>query len=223
MFALICEPAYAKTVANPIPAEPPVRVVLQEIWRSGGDDGVVLGAPVGVTTDDEGNVILCDHQLASLFAVGPGADKIGVLARSGEGPGELGMPVALDRLPDGGYGVAEFFPGRITRITANGEPGGSVLVDPTPDREGGFTLLTSLAVGGENVVVSGFNQAPRNEGIVRSDFLASIDRNGVLDTWYIELSTSMDPNARTVRERGLPRAASSGLRCGTRWALAGGP
>ena len=193
--------AGAGEIVNNAPAQPIRRVVLEELWRVGADDALVLGAPVGVVLDSLGRIVVCDHQLASLLVLDTVAGTAEVLARSGQGPGELGYPVAVANWADGGFGVAEFFPGRIVRISAGGAPAGTIDIDPTPDQEGGFTLLTDLCTGGGQVVVTGFYQTPRADGLLRNDFLAAIDDEGLLRIRYLDRHTVLAPEAPVVRER----------------------
>jgi hypothetical protein len=176
-------------IRNTEPALPPVTLELEELWRAGGDgnaDGLIFGIPVEALADDEGRVYLADQQLCQVFVFGPDGTLEGTLSREGEGPGEVQGPVDLVRLPDGTFGLAEFFPGKITKVTADDLPAGIIEVDVAPGETGGFTMQTMAEARGEHLLMAGSRSVPKEKVLERIHFLAAIDQDGVQTVRYME-------------------------------------
>ncbi|MFH1844769.1 MAG: hypothetical protein ABIF77_16375 [bacterium] len=112
-------------MVNTEPALPPLTLELAELWRAGGDDdGLLFGMPVEAIADETDRALLADQQLCRVFVFGPDGKLAGTLSRQVEGPGEVSGPVYLVQLPDGTFGLAELFPGKLVKLTAADLPAG---------------------------------------------------------------------------------------------------
>ncbi len=175
------------TVRNNEPALPAVTLQLEELWRRGGeDDEVMIGLPVEALADDEGLVYLADQQLCQVHVFGTDGELVKTLSREGDGPGEVRGPVDLVRLPDGTFGLAEFFPGKITKVTGDDLPAGNITVDISGGVTGGFTLQTMAESVGDHLIVAGSRSLPQEKFTERTHFLASIDQEGQQLVRYME-------------------------------------
>ena len=99
-------------------------MALEEIWRLGADDeDVLLGLVTSGVVDDDGNVLLADHQLAHVLVVSPVGEVVATLGRVGDGPGELrklhSVFIAGDRV-----GMVQSFPGKVVYVDREGVPAG---------------------------------------------------------------------------------------------------
>ena len=189
-------------VLNEQPALPPVTLELEELWRAGGDatGGLVFGIPVEAVADADGRVYLADQQLCQVFVFEPDGTLAGTLSREGEGPGEVRIPVDLVRLPDGTFGLAEFFPGRITKVTADDVPAGQIDVDVAPGETGGFTIQTMVEANGEHLLVAGSRSVPKDKILERIHFLAAIGPDGVQKVRYMEQRSEIERPHSVVHE-----------------------
>ncbi len=175
------------TVRNNEPALPAVTLQLEELWRRGGeDDEVMIGLPVEALADDAGLVYLADQQLCQVHVFGTDGELVKTLSREGDGPGEVRGPVDLVRLPDGTFGLAEFFPGKITKVTGDDLPAGNITVDISGGVTGGFTLQTMAESVGDHLIVAGSRSLPQEKFTERTHFLASIDQEGQQLVRYME-------------------------------------
>jgi len=174
-------------ILNREPAAEPLVLELEELWRAGGDDqGIMFGLPVEVIADAEGRVYLADQQLCQVFVFSPAGDLEGTLSREGEGPGEVRGPVDLVQLPDGNFGLAEFFPGKLVKVTPEDLPAGEINVDVSGGVAGGFTMQTMAAAAGEHLLIAGSRSVPQEKVLERIHFLAAVDQSGVQTVRYME-------------------------------------
>jgi hypothetical protein len=190
-------------VLNEKPALDPVTLELEELWRAGGEgnaDDLVFGVPVEAVADAEGRVYLADQQLCQVFVFEPDGTLAGTLSREGEGPGEVRIPVDLVRLPDGTFGLAEFFPGRITKVTADDEPAGRIEVDVAPGETGGFTIQTMVEAKGDHLLVAGSRSVPKDRVLERIHFLAAINPDGTQSVRYMEQRSEIERPHSVVHE-----------------------
>jgi len=174
-------------VRNSEPALPAVELKLEELWRRGGeDDDVMIGLPVEALADEEGRVYLADQQLCQVFVFGPEGELIKTLSREGEGPGEVRGPIDLVRLPDETFGLAEFFPGKIIKVTYDDLPAGEITVDVSGGVTGGFTMQTMAESWGGHLLMAGSRSLPQEKFTERTHFLAAVDQDGVQTVRYME-------------------------------------
>ncbi len=174
-------------VRNLKPALPAVDLKLEELWRRGGEgDDVMIGLPVEALADEAGRVYLADQQLCRVFVFGPDGELTKPLSREGDGPGEVRNPVDLVHLPDGTFGIAEFFPGKIIKVTADDLPAGEITVDVSGGQTGGFTMQTMVEAWGNHLLVAGSRSLPQDKFTERTHFLAAIDQQGRQTVRYME-------------------------------------
>ena len=174
-------------VRNTEPELAPIELELEELWRRGGDDDdLMIGLPVEALADDEGRVYLADQQLCQVFVF----DKMGelekTLSREGEGPGEVANPIDLVELPDGNLGLAEFFPGKIIKVTRDDLPAGEITIDVSGGVTGGFTIQTMAESVGPHLLMAGSRSLPQDKFTERTHFLAAVDAEGVQTVRYME-------------------------------------
>ena len=208
VVVLICLalPALADEVrlARETPVDPPLRIELEELWRAGGDeDDVMIGLPVEVMAGPEGRVYLADQQLCQIHVFEADGTPAAPLGREGEGPGEVRGPVDMIRLPDGTIGLAEFFPGRVVKLTPEGEPAGRITVDVSGGEGSaaeGFTIQTMAECAGEHMIIAGSRSVPQPHVLERSHFLASIDQDGRQLVRYAEQVSKIQRPHSVVHE-----------------------
>jgi hypothetical protein len=144
--------------------EKAVTVTPDRLWEIGGDseeEGEFFGVINRVLVDDEGNVFLLDNQLNEVKVFSADGEYLRTLGREGEGPGEFRQPVDMVFLSDGTLGVMQLAPGRVVKLTMDGDPAGE---HPLPAQEGGSPLII---IGGsrmgDNLLLMG-NENKMGEG-----------------------------------------------------------
>jgi len=179
--------ADALTVRNEEPAQDVVALELEEQWRRGAeDDDVMIGLPIEAMSDDEGRVYLADQQLCQIFVFDKEGELEGTLSREGEGPGEVAYPVDMVRFPSGDFGLAEFFPGKIVKMTAEDLPAGEITIDIADGAVGGFTIQTMAEMQGDHLLMAGSRSLPQEKWTERTHFLAAVDKDGKQTVRYME-------------------------------------
>ncbi len=174
-------------VRNREPALPMLELELEELWRRGGEnDEVMIGLPVEALAVEEGRVYLADQQLCQVHVFDREGEFVKTLSREGDGPGEVRGPVDMVRLPDGSIGLAEFFPGKITKVTFDDLPAGEIMIDVSGGEIGGFTMQTMAASSGPHLIVAGSRSLPQEKFTERTHFLAAIDQEGNQTVRYME-------------------------------------
>ncbi len=177
-----------RAMHNPAQAmNDPATVKLDELWRIGGETDAeeeFFGVILNIQNDSEGNIYLLDLQLAEVKVFSPDGKYLRTIGREGEGPGEFRFPLSMFFLPDGNLGVMQVFPGKIVKLTLEGEPAGEF---PLPEVEGGgFRVLVGGEMNGGNLVLaSGLNKL--EEGKFETQrFLMQVDQEGHETTRYYE-------------------------------------
>ena len=163
-------------------------IELEELWRAGGDDDdVIFGLISRVLVDDDGTVYLLDTQLSEVKVFSPDGELVKTLSREGDGPGETRSPTDMAFMPDGTIGLAQMFPGRITKIDREGNPSGVIQVGGDP-ASGGFSILRDLECAGGNMVLcpTKVSQGERQATQIRTDQLASYNEDGTEKVSYLE-------------------------------------
>jgi hypothetical protein len=166
------------TIVNPEnPSGGAVEIELEELWRVGGDDeDVLFGVIAQLVVDDAGDVYLLDGQLSEVQVFSRDGEWLRTLGREGEGPGEFRNGSDLYRGPDGNLGVVQIFPGRIVRLTPDGDPAGNF---PLPEVEGGGFQLVHQVRGTRDHVVIAFAQQRVIDGKQTTvSMLRSFDNKG---------------------------------------------
>lgn len=168
------------------PALPPVTIELEELWRAGGEEGLMIGLPVEAVSDAAGRVYLADQQLCKVDVFGPDGRLEGTLSREGEGPGEVRGPVDVVTLPDGTIGIAEIFPGKLVKVTRDDQPAGQITIDVSGGQSGGFTIQTMADAVGDHLLVAGSRSVPKERVLERTHFLAMVDGEGRETARFVE-------------------------------------
>ncbi len=142
--------AWAQEGVEPMPVE---------LWRRGGTNpGEELAFPIFPSASPDGRLAVPDFQLGEVLVIEPDGTWLGPWARRGEGPGEIGSPVAATWSSDGTLAVFDLVnakvlylrdgevaapdqsidPGFTAPILATGEliwagvqPGGAALLYPS--------------------------------------------------------------------------------------------
>ncbi len=210
LLVLIASPASAGEVTqsddttfikNTEPALAPIELNLKELWRRGGeDDEVMIGLPVEALADEEGRVYLADQQLCQIFVFNADGELEKTLSREGEGPGEVRGPIDMVRLPDGTIGLAEFFPGKIIKMTYDDLPAGEITVDVSGGKTGGFTIQTMAESYGGHLVMAGSRSLPQDKFTERTHFLAAINQEGAQTVRYMEQVSYIERPHSVVHE-----------------------
>jgi len=145
------------TIVNPEqPSGGDLDIDLEELWRVGGEDEEVLfGVIAQLVEDDAGNIYLLDGQLSEVQVFSRDGEWLRTIGREGEGPGEFRNGSDLYRGPDGNLGVVQIFPGRIVKLTQDGDPAGNF---PLPEVEGGGFQLVHRVRGTRDHVVMAYAQ-----------------------------------------------------------------
>ena len=189
-------------IRNDEPALPPVTLELEEQWRRGAeDDDVMIGLPVEAMADDEGRVYLADQQLCQIFIFDSGGGLEGTLSREGEGPGEVAYPIDMVRFEDGNFGLAEFFPGKIVKITPEDLPAGEITIDVSGGQTGGFTIQTMAELQNGHLLMAGSRSVPQEKWTERTHFLAAVDMDGNQTVRYMEQVSMIQRPHSVVHEK----------------------
>ncbi|HRX49960.1 hypothetical protein KDK88_06770 [bacterium] len=154
---------------------------LQELWRAGGadDEDVIFGVVTQLETDDAGNVYLLDTQLSQVMVFDRDGNFTGTLSREGDGPGEVRMPADMCFLQDGSLALMQTFPGKVTKITLDDQPAGTV--EPGADAQaGGFLLMRDINAAGKWLVGCGekIQMESDQSGQTRVAFLSAFGPDG---------------------------------------------
>lgn len=79
---------------------------LVELWRAGGlNEDEELAFPLNMAVSADRRLAIADFGLSELAVVGPDGTWLGTWASPGQGPGELGSPVAASWMAGGGAAV----------------------------------------------------------------------------------------------------------------------
>jgi hypothetical protein len=167
-------------VANPAdPAGGQVTVELEELWRLGGysdDDNEFFGVISQCREDAEGNLYLLDSQLSEVKVFSPEGEYLRTIGRQGEGPGEFRNSNDLFLGFGNVVGVVQVWPGKIVRLTTDGEPLDNF---PLPSVEGGgFQLVFSTRALEDRVVIAGQQQRSVEGKQVAIVYLKAFDSEG---------------------------------------------
>ena len=169
-----------KHVKNPAKAmESAMTVTLDENWRLGGDDedGEIFGVISRVLSDSEGNVYILDSQLSEVKIYDADGNFLNTIGREGEGPGEFRNPSDMFFTPDGSVAVMQMMPGRIIKLTTEGDPAGELPL-PKDETSGQAPFLLGGNSGGANTILAGWTQTFDAGKYEMVRFLASINGSG---------------------------------------------
>ncbi len=179
-------------VSNPAePVEEDRILEPERLWsygeESGGDD-VLIGAVTQALIDDDGNTYLLDSHISQVIVYDSAGRFVRTMGRSGEGPGEFKIPIAMGFLPGGRLGVVQMMPVRIAAFTLGGE----ALADfPGPGTEG-FASVQEIIGVGESVVMALQSTSFGSQKIMLTGNLFCLDENGNKKSTLWEKSFDQD-------------------------------
>jgi hypothetical protein len=169
-------------VMNPAePANKPVTVKAEELWRIGGfDDDEIFGVITDVVADDDGNFYLLDSQLNEIKVYSGDGEYLRTIGREGEGPGEFRGAFNMFRVPGGNIGVMQTFPAKVVVLTPDGDPADDF---PLPEVEvEGFRVLLGAQYAGDKLAMTYMVNQPSQEGFSQNNVLALVDKDGSKET-----------------------------------------
>lgn len=168
-------------------------VQLEEVWRAGGEESEdIFGMISQVVVGPDGRIYLLDTRLAEVPVYSPTGERLATLSREGEGPGETRLPANLLFMPDGTLGLAQIFPGKITKITTDGTPAGVFEPGGGNATQGGFLQLFDCGVMGDNLVITAEAISQVETGQHRVNFLAAFDPEGKEVVRFWEKNNDLD-------------------------------
>ena len=171
------------------PAEGAQSLRLEEQWRVGADeDDILLGVVSAVVAGEDGSLYLLDRQLCQVHVFSSDGVYQRSLSRRGEGPGELGDPVALSFMPDGSLGIAQARPGKIVKLALDGTPRGSLLPGGEQASTMGFHGIEGVAYRGNVLAICGTTMSPGEDGFTRTNYLGVYAEDGTERARILEKS-----------------------------------
>jgi hypothetical protein len=180
------------------------QLALTADWRVGGDDDDILfGQVIRAAVDGGGNVYLLDAQLCHVEVFSPEGEHLRTLSREGEGPGEIREPADMIFMPDGTFGILTRFPGRLTKLNADGDPVGQLTIGLADPTEGGFTAVHYGACSGENLIFVGNSFQQAEGGQNRNWYIGRFDQEGIEQVRYYERDFFVDFQQPKLVERDL--------------------
>lgn len=186
------------TVNNgPRPRDGVKDVVLEEVWRAGGEsDDVFFGLVPRVAADRQGRVYVLDSQLCTVYVYSPEGELLRTLFREGEGPGEVNG--ARDMVLMGGgpdtplrIGLIQEAPGIVTFVSPDGIPLTRRMLEGPG---GGRVYLTSCSGAGDVLLMAGTHDSEGNRPGIhdRLNVLERYDDEGKAAARYAENRAEYD-------------------------------
>ncbi len=131
-------------------------VDVRERWAARAA-GLELSVVAGMAEAADGSIWISDGMLKTVLRVDADGRGGGVVARSGDGPGEVASPSRMAALPDGGVALIDMGRTAIHLFGADGKFSRSVQMEEIVTNPKGFVVLPS----GEMVVSGGlYSDAP---------------------------------------------------------------
>lgn len=182
-------------------------VVLQEVWRVGGDEGEdFFGLITQVRVGKDNRIYLLDTRLAEVPVYDRTGTRVATLSREGDGPGESRLPANLVFMPDGTLGLAQIFPGKIVKINLDGSPAGSFVPGAADPTAGGFLQLFDCITNGSDLVVTAESIAQGGAtGQDRTNYVAMVDATGKEKVRFLERKNHLDFTAFEFNEEKTDR------------------
>lgn len=205
-------------VMNPSQAiEKATTVDLDELWRLGGDsedEDEFFGIIAQIRTGPDENIYVLDSQLSEVKIYDSNGEWLNSIGREGEGPGEFRRANNMFFLPDGTLGVMQAVPGKIVKLTLEGDPAGDV---PLPQPEGGgFQLLRGAAVSGDNLILIRQLQTFAEGKGTQTVSMDLVDPEGNIVTTFTTTERHFDMANLVISEKTFYTFEQTG-----RWAAAG--
>jgi hypothetical protein len=173
---------------NPAEAMNPASTVeLEELWRLGGDtddEDEFFGIITSILADEAGNVYLLDSQLNEVKIFSAQGEYLRSIGREGEGPGEFRGAASIFFLPGSEIGVMQLVPGKIVKLTREGDPAGDHPIPAAPGQ--GFSLLFSGRSAGGNLTLNIGTNAFEEGKFTQTRRLARVDAAGEIVAEYLK-------------------------------------
>lgn len=165
-------------IENPAEAiDPPMTIDLEEVYRLGGwSEDQFFGVITGMLQDDDGNVYILDAQLKEIQIYDSAGMYVDTIGREGEAPGEFQNASAMFWMPDGNIGVLQTFPGRVVRLTPDGEPLDDFELPPLEENDqGGFRILFGAQRAGDKLAFIEAVNKPAQDSFEQVNYLSLYD------------------------------------------------
>jgi len=187
-------------VVNPeTPAAGEVTLEVQELWRVGEDDELLLGVINELLTDADGNVYLLDGQLQEIQVIDPEGEWLRTIGRQGEGPGEFNNAGDMFWSPNAQIGVIQNWPGKIVMLHPDGRPGD---LFELPCARGGSMQAASRGAGQPGrIVLSGSAWTTEDGEQFQRSYLKAYDTQGTELANFVEQRNAVQFGNYTFDER----------------------
>lgn len=176
----------APLIENPERAPRQTEVLMREVWRVGaGDDDPVMGPIHRAVTDPAGNVYLLDSQKQEVLKFAVDGRFLGLVARNGQGPGEIDRVYGMEIIDGKRLGLLRGFPPEVIMVGLDGTPLPSLKPGaPAIGGDGTFAMLSSLAFRDGFLVATG--QVSRYDGQAQfhTHYVASLAQDGAIRHCY---------------------------------------
>lgn len=200
-------PAGAEPVAvvsGAQPAQGLVTVGLTEVWRAGGEnDEVFFGSVGAVRNDAQGRVYVLDSQLSQVHIYSPEGEHLATVGREGDGPGESRRPGDMFITDDGVIHLLQGFPGRIVKLTSDGQPAGETKYSTGPGAAGQFAVLIVGRADGNGMVLGGTRMTMGGAISKQTYFLARCDGQGLQQQSLLEKNHEINYAAFKLDEEAM--------------------
>lgn len=172
------------------PIDAPVTLELSEKWEVGGidDDELIFGVLTQITSDEQGNIYVLDAQLTEVMMFSPDGEYIRSIGREGEGPGEFRRPADMFLTPEGHVAVMQRMPGKIVRVSKDGQPMGN---QPIPETDG-MRMFFNGRLAGSNLVLMMGEMKRKDQGMDFTTSLVCVSPDGEQTATYTERTDSRD-------------------------------
>jgi len=188
----------------PVAGAEPEIAALTEQWRAGGeDDEIFFGSVAAVRSDAGGNILILDGQLSEVHIYTPSGEYLRTVLREGDGPGEARRPADMFVTEDGTVCVLTGFPGKIVRVTADGQPAGQTNFSRGGDGQAPMGVLNQGYDLPEGMLLSGIRMVFMGSTTNQTYFLSMCTDEGVETMALVEKENPVDYSNFIMTEDGL--------------------
>ena len=175
------------------PSQPARTIVLEEEWRTGGEDGdIIFGMMIDCVQDPEGNIYMLDNQLGQVEIFSPDGEHLRTISGQGEGPGEVRIPQNLVMLADDTLGILELFPGSLVTMQLDGTPGETILLGGGNSPQTGFNVAFNCIRRGDTIVMAAQHSTQIDQGQSRTQYVARFSPTGEELARFRQAETILD-------------------------------
>ncbi len=168
-------------------------VVLEELWRAGGDpeSDSFFGLITRVVADENGTLYLLDPQQQIAHVYSSDGEALDPYFGQGEGPGEVGFVRDMCITPDGSVAILQMSMRTLVKVGLDGIPSGDVEVE---NKDAQFVMPVSAVGRGEYLVVAKVDhlEASKPSAGVRRFVLAGFREDGTEIVRYIQQQLEYD-------------------------------